>query len=219
MPRLPRIDVGEYIYHVINRATARVQIFYTEEDYNLFELVLEEAQVKFGMRILGYCIMPNHWHLILHTRVDGEISKFMKWLTGTHTQRWHAIHGTAGAGHIYQGRYKSIIVQDNKYFIDLLRYVESNPLRANLVAKAEEWKWCSLYGRLNQSKYLTDLPTELPVNYLESVNEKISESGYVQVRDSVIKGKPLGKDEWVQNMVERFKLHASVRPRGRNKGT
>ncbi|MBX4197795.1 transposase [Candidatus Parcubacteria bacterium] len=219
MPRLPRIDMGDYIYHVINRGTARVQIFYTEEDYDLFELVLEEAQAKFGMRILAYCVMPNHWHLVIYPKEDGEISKFMKWLTGTHTQRWHAVHGTAGSGHIYQGRYKSFVVEDDKYLLDLIRYVESNPLHANLVNRAEEWKWSSLNRRLEQCRYLSLLPTELPANYIESVNQGMSSNNMRKIQTSVVRSKPLGKDEWVQKMIERFKLQTSIRPRGRNKGT
>jgi putative transposase len=217
MPRLPRVDVGGLIYHIINRSTARVQIFYIEEDYDLFELVLEEAQEKFKMRILGYCIMPNHWHLILYPETDGEISKFMKWLSGTHTQRWHAFHRTVGSGHLYQGRYKSFIVEGNKYLTDLIRYVESNPLRANLVSKAEDWKWSSLNRRLNKAKFISALPIDLPVNYLKSVNEvRVSN---LLIENSITRGKPLGEEGWVQNMIERFKLQASIRPRGRNKGT
>ena len=219
MPRLPRVDIGDCIYHVINRATARVQIFYTEEDYDLFELVLEEAHCKFGMRILSYCVMPNHWHLVLHPRSDGEVSKFMKWLSGTHTQRWHALHKTAGSGHVYQGRYKSFVVQNDKHLLDLIRYVESNPLRAGLVAKAEDWKWSSLNRRLGKCKFLSPLPTELPINYFKSVNEKINSIGFKQIQTSIIKSRPLGKEEWVEKIVERFNLQGSVRPRGRNKGT
>ena len=87
MPRVGRTDVGEYVYHIINRANARVQIFDSDKDYQLFEIILEEAVEKFDMRLLSYCIMPNHWHLVLYPKNDGDLARFMGWLTNTHTRR------------------------------------------------------------------------------------------------------------------------------------
>jgi len=98
MPRIPRIDLANTVYHVINRSNARVEIFHDKEDYKLFETVLTQAQERTGMRILAYCMMPNHWHLILYPKSDGNPQSFMSWLTMTHTQRWHAINGTIGSG-------------------------------------------------------------------------------------------------------------------------
>ena len=92
MPRANRVDVGGEIYHVINRANARMQIFSNPKDYILFEKVLTEAQEKTGVRIYAYCIMPNHWHLVVSPIEDGDLSKFVGWLTMTHTQRWHVAH-------------------------------------------------------------------------------------------------------------------------------
>ncbi len=90
MPRTNRVDVANMSYHVINRTNARVQIFDNNRDYKLFEDILEGAKEKFEMRILSYCIMPNHWHLSLYPKKDGDLSKFMGWITNTHTRRWHA---------------------------------------------------------------------------------------------------------------------------------
>src|SRR3990170_2335011 len=147
MPRIHRIDIRDTVYHVINRSNARIQIFNTDEDYYLFERVLEEANERFNMRILSYCVMPNHWHLVLYPRQDGDLRKFMGWLSMTHTQRWHSSHKTTGSGHLYQGRYKSFLVKTSEYLIQLFRYVERNPLRAKLVKNAEDWKWSSLRRR------------------------------------------------------------------------
>src|SRR3989344_1043301 len=143
MPRASRVDIGGLVYHVINRANARAQIFRTDKDYRLFESALEEAKDLTDMRILVYCLMPNHWHLVLYPRQDGDLQRFMTWLTMTHTRRWHVAHRTIGSGHLYQGRYKSFLVQTNEYFLQLCRYVERNPLRAKLVTKAEQWRWSS----------------------------------------------------------------------------
>lgn len=131
MGRPLRVDVGGYVYHVLNRASARVTMFEDPVDYRQFEQVLEEAQMRSGMRILAYCLMPNHWHLVLWwPDADGTLSRFMAWLALTHTQRWHARRGSAGSGHLYQGRYKAFLVEADDHLLAVCRYVERNPLRA-----------------------------------------------------------------------------------------
>ena len=115
-------------------------IFEKEEDYEAFERVLQEAVERVEMRLLAYCLMPNHWHLVAWPREDKELSRFTGWLTLTHTQRWHAHRGTTGTGHLYQGRFKSFPVQSDAHFLTVCRYVERNALRANLVACAEDWR-------------------------------------------------------------------------------
>ncbi len=102
---------SDIVYHVINRANARMQIFDEDKDYMLFEKVLEEAKEKFDMRILSYCIMPNHWHLALYPKTDGSLQLFMRWLSMTQTGRWHSQHKSIGSGHLYQERYKSFLLQ------------------------------------------------------------------------------------------------------------
>src|SRR5256885_2321789 len=102
MARTPRAAEGGLIYHALNRANARLTIFEDDGDYEAFERVLAEAVPRHAMRLLAYCVMPNHFHLVLWPRGDGDLSRFMRWLTLTHTQRWHAHRGSAGAGHLYQ---------------------------------------------------------------------------------------------------------------------
>ncbi len=96
MPRPRRAAEGGLIYHALNRANARLAIFDSDADYAAFERVLRQAVARFDMRLLAYCLMPNHFHLLLWPREDGDLSTLMRWLTMTHTQRWHAHHGTAG---------------------------------------------------------------------------------------------------------------------------
>ena len=147
MPRPRRAAEGGLVYHALNRANARLPIFETDEDYAAFERVLAQAVVRHEMRLLAYCLMPNHFHLLLWPREDGDLSQFMRWLTVTHTQRWHAHHRTAGTGHLYQGRFKSFPVESDDNFLTVCRYVERNALRANLVERAEDWRWGSLSAR------------------------------------------------------------------------
>jgi putative transposase len=114
-------------------------------DFEAFEKVLIQAVARTKTRLLAYCVLPNHWHLVVWPRGDGELSRFVGWLTLTHTQRWHAQRRSAGAGHLYQGRFKSFPIQEDEHLFTVARYVERNALRAKLVEQAEEWQWCSLY--------------------------------------------------------------------------
>ena len=224
MPRLPRVDVGGEIYHVINRANARLPIFFKEEDFKLFECILEEAREKFNMRTLAYCLMPNHFHLVLYPHEDGGLRKYMQWLTLTHTQRWHTKNKTTGTGHLYQGRYKSFLIQGDTHLLSVIRYVERNPLRAKLVKKAENWNFSSLARQLSnrpeKQKLLASWPIEMPNNYLTFVNTPMNKEEEGAIRYSVNRGKPFGSARWTDETIEKFQLKATTRKRGRQiKGT
>ena len=94
--------MGGYVYHVLNRAVGRATLFTKDGDFAAFEKVKREALDWQPTRLITYCLMPNHWHFVLWPRNDGELSEFMRWLTVTHTQHWHAHHGTSGTGPLYQ---------------------------------------------------------------------------------------------------------------------
>ena len=221
MPRNARTDVGDEIYHVINRANGRMRIFNEPADYALFEELLLDTKELIGMRILAYSIMPNHWHLILHPRKDRDLGMFMHRLSNAHTRKVHAKTKTNGAGHLYQGRYKSFIVDTDSYFLSLLKYVERNPVRAKLAEKCEDWKWGSAYRRINGStdeKKLIDPPvTELPHGYRNWVNTPDKEDELALIRTSVNKGVPFGKGVWVEQMVTKFHLESTRKNPGRPK--
>ena len=147
MPRPRRAAEGGLVYHALNRANARSAIFETTRIMPPSSASSPRPSCAYDMRLLAYCLMPNHFHLLLWPREDGDLSRFMRWLTVTHTQRWHAHHRTAGTGHLYQGRFKSFPVQSDEHFLTVCRYVERNALRANLVERAEDWRWGSLAAR------------------------------------------------------------------------
>ena len=127
MGRPHRNARGGYVYHVLNRANGRLPIFQKDSDYAAFERILGEALAYVpGMRLLAYCLLPNHWHLVLWPRHDGELSTFGHWLTLTHTQRWHAHYHDVGTGHLYQGRFKSFPIEQDDHFLQVCRYVERN---------------------------------------------------------------------------------------------
>ena len=128
MPRRARSIQGGCVYHVLNRSNGRQPIFRKDEDYEAFERVLEQAHAREPLRILAYCLMPNHWHLVVWPKAgrDRQVSEFLRWLTVTHAQRWHAHYHSSGTGHLYQGRFKSFPVQSDAHLYTVLRYVERN---------------------------------------------------------------------------------------------
>ena len=219
MPRPPRTDIADITYHVINRANACVQIFDTSSDYQTFEATLNDAKERIDMRIHAYCLMPNHWHLILQPRNDWDLSGFMKWLTLTHTKRWHSAHDTAGTGHLYQGRYKSFPIQSDEYFLTVCRYVEQNPLRAKLVKRAQDWRWGSLrrreYGTPGQKTLLNKWDTEQPHYYSSWVNEIESTESLDRLRSCVNRGRPFGNESWVEKVTKEWNLESTFRREGR----
>ncbi len=219
MGRPKRTADGGLVYHVLNRANARTTILEFEEDYEAFERVLEEAVGRSGTRLLAYCVMPNHWHLVVWPREDAELSRFTGWLTLTHTQRWHAHRGTTGSGHVYQGRFKSFPVQDDDHFYTACRYVERNALRANLVRRAEDWRWCSLYrwkyGTAKEKALLTTWPLPRRPGWIEHVNAVQTEAELEALHHCLKRGRPFGDATWRDRMALRLGLESTLRSRGR----
>ena len=144
MPRTARASVGGYCYHALNRGNGRAEVFHDADDYHAFVRLLRKACARLPMRVVGFCLMPNHFHLVLWPRDDGDLSIYAQWLTVTHVRRWHLHRHTEGTGPVYQGRFKSFPVQADDHFFTVCRYVERNALRANLVPRAEHWRWSSL---------------------------------------------------------------------------
>lgn len=221
MPRVARVDVGDEIYHVINRANGRLQIFNTDEDYRLFEQLLLETKEITDMRILAYAIMPNHWHLVLYPRNDGDLQTFMHKLSNAHTRKVHALTDTNGSGHLYQGRYKSFLVDSDNYLLAVIKYVERNAVRAKLTRQCEDWRWGSVwrrvYGTAGQKRLLDELPIDLPDDYVKWINTMDKEDDLKIIRNSVNKSVPYGRDTWVENMVSRHHLESTLRSPGRPK--
>ena len=218
MPRQKRIAKGNIVYHALNRASGRLRIFKKAGDFAAFEQILAEGLARFEMRLCGYCIMGNHWHLVLWPRQDGDLSGFMKWITVTHSHRWHAAHDTVGIGHLYQGRYKSFPVQDGLYYQTLMRYVESNPLRAGLVKRSADWPWSSLAIRCGAEKplELTDGPMALPQQWKPLV-DRVSALPVDEIETCIQRGRPFGDERWMLKAAKDLSLESSLRPRGRPK--
>jgi putative transposase len=221
MGRALRAAAGGLVYHVLNRANARLRLFDKIGDYEAFERVLNEARDYCDVPLLAYCVMPNHWHLVVRPHADGDLSRFVGWLTLTHTQRWHAHHQTVGLGHLYQGRFKSFPVQEDDHLVTVCRYVERNPLRAGLVRRAEDWRWGSLWrrerGSAEERTLLADWPLPRPGGWLSFVNTAQTLGEEAALRHSIRRGTPFGVEGWVKTTADRLGLDTTLRPRGRPK--
>src|SRR6185437_1551124 len=198
MGRPHRAAEGGYVYHVLNRANARMTIFDDDGDYDAFEKVLAQAVGRTETRLLAYCLLPSHWHLVVWPREDGELSQFVGWVTLTHTQRWHAHRHSTGSGHVYQGRFKSFPVQEGAHFYTVARYVERNALRAGLARRAEQWHWGSLFrwrrGTAEDKKLLAAWPLARKPGWTEYVNAPQTKAEMAAVRRSVNRGCPFGDE-------------------------
>ena len=127
MGRPHRLALAGYVYHVLNRDNGRAPIFHKDGDFEAFEHILGQAVEHVpGIRLLSYCLMPNHWHLLLWPEHDGGSAIFMQRVTITDVRQWPQHRGFVGLGHVYQGRYKSFPVQSDEYLWVVARYVERN---------------------------------------------------------------------------------------------
>ena len=162
--------------------------------------------------------MPNHWHLVVWPLQDGALSSYyVQWLTVTHVRRWHAHHHSAGTGPIYQGRFQSFPVQADEHFLSVCRSVERHALRANLVSRAEPWRWSSWWQRTQatQVPWLSEGPIALPGQWTEHVHDAQTENELAASRRSVVRGVPYGDDAWQDQTAEVLSLRSSLHPPGR----
>jgi putative transposase len=163
--------------------------------------------------------MPTHWHFVLWPQKDGQLTAFLRWLTHTHAMRWRTSHHTVGYGHLYQDRFKSFPVQRDQHLLTLLRYVERNPLSANLVRRAQAWPYGSLHARLvddpKLKPVLSDWPIDTPGDWLRHVNQPLTQKELLRIQASLQRSRPFGSDAWTQATADRLHLDHTLRPEGR----
>jgi putative transposase len=193
-------------------------LFESQTDYYAFLTILGRAQRKTSVALYAYCLMSNHFHLVLRPLSDSDLSKFMFSVGLLHSQRWHATHSTRGTGPVYQGRFKALPVAADVHFHRLCRYVERNPLRARLVARAEHWAWSSLSQRagLRRPLRLDPWPLPIPADWMRSVNDDAA-SETDDIRRAVGRGAPYGSEAWRERMGSQLQLTGKLHPMGRPK--
>jgi putative transposase len=214
MPRGARASVGNQCYHVLNRGNARQRVFFKDGDYLALLKALAHAHVEVTMRVLGWCLLPNHFHLVLWPYEDGDLSRFMHWLLNTHVRRYHRHYHSSG--HLWQGRFKAFAIEHDEHLLRVLRYVERNALLAGLVQRAEDWPWSSLPADGEpRPAYWHEGPVARPAHWLDWVNAPANEMELAAIRVSTARGRPYGHPDWQTAIAVRLGVEASLRPRGR----
>ncbi len=186
-----------HCYHVLNRANRGMNIFHEPADYRAFIKLMTLAQDRLPLPLIAACLMPNHIHLVVRPEADRDVAKWLHWLCTTHARHHHAKYQTIGR--LWQGRYKAFLVQDDHYLLTLIRYVERNALRKNLVPRAEDWPWGSLNWRVNDRGplALAAPPIALPSDWTQWVNTPQTAAELEAIRTSVNRQRPYGDPEWV----------------------
>ena len=196
MPRTARAATGNVVCHVINRGNARADVFHTPDDYATFLRLMKRASERIPMRLLGYCLMNNHFHFVLWPRHDGDLSRWMHWLTTTYVHRHGRHHDSTG--HVWQGRFKLFSIQQDEHLFRVLRYVERNPVRAGMVSLAERYAWSSASPRAAtlELPFLHPWPVIRDAQWRAWVNQPINEDELAAMRRSVNRGTPYGAPWW-----------------------
>jgi putative transposase len=224
MGRLPRPTEECLVYHALNRGNNRADVFADEQDHEAFLAALAKTQQRYPLQLYGYCLMTNHFHLLLRPGPGQSISRILQSLTVAHTWRYHKRHHTIG--HVWQGRFRSPVIQDDAHLLVVLRYIEANPLRARMVSDLGEYRWSSYpaHGLGRPDPLLSPMP-ELEAlgrsrgqrrwRRRRKVLAAPNQDEIDRVRDSLRTGKPFGSIEFVEAKAHALGLNLNPRPRGR----
>jgi putative transposase len=217
MPRRLQAGSGGTVFHVMNRAARRLPIFLTDDDYEHFERLMVAAAERCPMRLLAYAIMPNHWHLVVWPQEDHDLSRYMQWLTRTHAQSWHRLHESVGTGALYQGRFRSVPVQNDDHLLMVCRYVEQNPLRARLGTASSPWRWTSdrSAGSSLDRPAIDEWPVARPSDWRRLVATADFRYELEATRTRIQRGLPIGNDTWTRQTARLFGLDSRLRGPGR----
>ncbi len=216
MPRHGRCLLDGAFYHIINRGNAKQKVFFDTHDYSQFIESVSLAIQKHPVDVLAYCLMPNHFHFVVRANQAEDLSKWIHLFMTRHLQ--YHIKKHKSTGHIWQGRYKDFIIQDEYHLLIVLRYVEANAFRAGLVDSSAKWMWTSLFERARGSKTLLNSTIiKLPKNWQEFVNTPLSEEEAVKLMRSFERQTPFGKADWIKRTTKDHGLEYTVRPVGRPK--
>ncbi len=170
MGRPLRVAQKGFAYHVVNRGVHRQMLFESSSDYLQFQQLMVRACSRVAIRLIAYCLMKNHWHLVLWPKTDAALSAYIHWLTGVHARYFNAARGLKG--HVYQSRFYSVPIADERHLWVVLRYVESNPVRAGLVHRAENWRWSSVTPFAG----LRLAPFKRPPNWLDLLADRLADT-------------------------------------------
>jgi putative transposase len=215
VPRTSRAIVAGLCYHVINRGNNRAQRFHDRADYDAFAGLMARACDLHPVQIIGFCLMPNHVHLVVWPANGVELARWMHWVFLAYSRRYHTKQGTSGR--VWENRYRAFPIQGDVHLLTALRYVERNALRGNLVRRAEDWEWGSLNWRMRPVAplALSQPPVTLPPDWIRWVNTPQSEEELAALRNCVNRQCPFGSSEWVVRTAGELGMEHTIAPRGR----
>ena len=211
MARPLRIEYPGAFYHVTSRGNEQKDVFKSQKDRERFLSYLESAVVRYGAVIHAWCLMSNHYHLLLETP-SGNLSQIMRHINGAYTTYFNVKRKRAG--HLFQGRYKAILVEADEYAVELSRYIHLNPVRAGMVAKPEEYPWSSYRSYIGQNKAPDWLKTDFILGYFgdktsgtlkkyREFAEDLLGSEYDSPLNATVASTILGSPEFVSEVLER----------------
>lgn len=215
MARPLRIEYDGAVYHVTSRGNAKKPIYRDDEDRKTFLDIIEKINKRYNWLCHAYCLMNNHYHLIIETP-DGNLSKGMRQLNGVYTQMFNRRYGRVG--HIFQGRYKAILIQKESHLLEVCRYVVLNPVRAKAVEKPGDWKWSSYRGTVGKGKphpcltidwilgQFSGRRRQAEKRYREFVAAGTGDEIWYEVKGQSL----LGKDDFVENLLSYVKGYEDV---------
>lgn len=217
MSRHRRVSPDGFVQHVINRGDHREAIFHKPADFRAFLAIVAEVAYQIPMRILAYCIMRNHFHLLLWPHAGTDLPVFMQRLMNTHITRYLRHYRPASPGHIYQGRYKNPLVETDASIVTVAKYIESNALSAGMVKRAEHYRWSSASPERADAgrPVLADWPVSKPADWLNFLNTPTPADDIKRLQRSVRRGSPFGSDAWTLATIKKFGLEHTVRSTGR----
>jgi putative transposase len=212
------------VYHAINRGNNRDRVFFDDGDFRAFLRALAQTQLRYPFALFGYALLHNHFHLLLRPEPGQSISRILQSLTVAHTWRYHRRHHSVG--HVWQGRFKSPVIQDDEHLLTVLRYVEANPLRAGIVVDLKDYPWTSYaaHGLGQGNPLLGAVPVWPGLGATEAarqaywrrwVHEPLTERELAELRRSVTSGRPFGSESWAAGVRQQLGLTLTPRPRGR----
>ncbi len=209
MARQWRIEYPGALYHVLSRGNGGQDIFFTDDDRYLFLALLEELSERFNVEVFAYVLMDNHYHLLLKT-VDGNLSKAMQWFGTTYTRKFNLSNHIGG--HLFQGRFKSIIIQNDAYLLRASYYIHRNPLRAKIVERLADYPWSSHRFYAYKKKSPAWLLTQTILNQLSGTDHHRAYRNKVQqyseeegsFLEDVKHGLIYGSQDFVNELKDRF---------------
>jgi REP element-mobilizing transposase RayT len=215
MSRPLRIEYSGAVYHITSRGNERKAVFRSDQDRMNFLNTLQHVKKRYNWICHAYCLMDNHYHLLIETP-DGNLAIGMRQLNGVYTQLFNKLHGRAG--HLFQGRYKSILIQKDSHLLEVCRYVVLNPVRAKMAEAPEAWKWSSYRATAGREAAHPCLTVEWVLGqfggkraaaekeYRQFVGRGIGKTIWHEVRGQAI----LGEESFADRLADRLKKHKDV---------